>query len=343
MNDLSTYFGVNTAVVTPFAYENALNTLITNLDLFDVQYHTENSILLTDLIDQFVQVAGETSPYAQSDWNASKRQEWSNKLFQMKHVGSINAVTSRDPEQYSRQYPNRSDAMLVAVNDFSEAHYRSHANRVEVDLITALLGLKVESEYAGQGDLDFLDGQAKTTVPAIDFASTTVNPFLAIRKAVRLQSEKLGSGLAAKRTGVIIFAAGAAADGLSSNPLISDMVKYAGDASATALFTRMVDSNPAYDSFQIGGITVIDVSMFPEIVAHIGENGFAIVPVMDKAAQCYQLHSGVGVRHAELGQDAVLHHQYLIKDEFQFPSVVTETSYLPVNNIPQAIIFGSAA
>lgn len=58
MNDLSTYFGVNTAVVTPFAYENALNTLITNLDLFDVQYHTENSILLTDLIDQFVQVAG---------------------------------------------------------------------------------------------------------------------------------------------------------------------------------------------------------------------------------------------------------------------------------------------
>ncbi|WP_315739003.1 hypothetical protein [Escherichia coli] len=109
---------------------------------------------------------------------------------------------------------------------------------------------------------------------------------------------------------------------MSSNPLISDMVKYAGDASATALFTRMVDSNPAYDSFQIGGITVIDVSMFPEIVAHIGENGFAIVPVMDKAAQCYQLHSGVGVRHAELGQDAVLHHQYLIKDEFQFPSVV---------------------
>ncbi|NBZ71434.1 hypothetical protein GFB74_18945, partial [Escherichia coli] len=62
MNDLSTYFGVNTAVVTPFAYENALNTLITNLDLFDVQYHTENSILLTDLIDQFVQVAGGFAP-----------------------------------------------------------------------------------------------------------------------------------------------------------------------------------------------------------------------------------------------------------------------------------------
>ena len=100
MNDLSTYFGVNTAVVTPFAYENALNTLITNLDLFDVQYHTENSILLTDLIDQFVQVAGETSPYAQSDWNASKRQEWSNKLFQMKHVGSINAAAS---DVYKRQ------------------------------------------------------------------------------------------------------------------------------------------------------------------------------------------------------------------------------------------------
>ncbi|MGQ0421575.1 hypothetical protein ACT4US_24265, partial [Bacillus sp. HC-Mk] len=36
------------------------------------------------------QVAGETSPYAQSDWNASKRQEWSNKLIDQ--VGKKNAV-----------------------------------------------------------------------------------------------------------------------------------------------------------------------------------------------------------------------------------------------------------
>lgn len=28
MNDLSTYFGVNTAVVTPFAYENALKVML---------------------------------------------------------------------------------------------------------------------------------------------------------------------------------------------------------------------------------------------------------------------------------------------------------------------------
>ncbi len=341
--DLMQYFGVNASVATPFAYENSLNTLITNLGIFDVQHHAVNSILLTDIVDQFVQVAGETSPYAQSDWNASKRQEWSNALYQMKHVGSINSVTYRDLEQYSRQYPNRSDSMLVACNDFSDAHYRSHANRVEMDLITALLGLKVESEYAGQGDLDFLDGQAKTTVPAIDFQSTTVSPFLSIRKAVRLQSEKLGSSLASKRTGVMILAAGASADGLSNNPLIRDMVIYAGSSNATQLFVRMTDSNPAYDTFQLGGITIVDVSMFPEITKYIGEDGFAILPIMDKAAQCYQLHAGVGVRHAEQGQDVALHHQYLTKDEFMFPSVITETSYLPVVNIPQAIIFGSAA
>ncbi len=35
MNDLSTYFGVNTAVVTPFAYENALNTLMALLNKSD--------------------------------------------------------------------------------------------------------------------------------------------------------------------------------------------------------------------------------------------------------------------------------------------------------------------
>ncbi|MGQ7173586.1 hypothetical protein ACUOCP_52485, partial [Escherichia sp. R-CC3] len=68
----------------------------------------------------------------------------------MKHVGSINAVTSRDLEQYSRQYPNRSDAMLVAVNDFSEAHYRSHANRVEVEItLSGIFRFNFQSQQRG--------------------------------------------------------------------------------------------------------------------------------------------------------------------------------------------------
>ncbi|QCD03263.1 hypothetical protein E7703_19920 [Citrobacter portucalensis] len=50
------------------------------------------------------------------------------------------------------------------------------------------------------------------------------------------------------------------------------------------------------------------------------------------------------VRHLTLGKSATLHNQYVVSDaKWQFPSIATETSYLAINNIPTAIVFGSVS
>ncbi len=79
--DLSTYFGVNTAVVTPFAYEKHLIPwlLISICSMCNIIQKKHSSYR-----PDWSVCAGSWGnlAYAQSDWNASKRQEWSNKLFQ---------------------------------------------------------------------------------------------------------------------------------------------------------------------------------------------------------------------------------------------------------------------
>ncbi|WP_406865918.1 hypothetical protein [Escherichia coli] len=165
-------FGRQASVVSPFEYEQGLN-LLSSLEIFDKQSHSTNSILLTTAIESFMQIANEQEPYAQSQWDSSKRGTFSNVMFEMKHLATINSVTSRDLEQYSRKNLSTADSMLLAINDFANQHYRSHENAVERDLLRAILTLKVESQFAGQGDIDLLEGDAKTVAPAIDFTSTT--------------------------------------------------------------------------------------------------------------------------------------------------------------------------
>ncbi|WP_243408366.1 hypothetical protein [Enterobacter roggenkampii] len=68
------------------------------------------------------------------------------------------------------------------------------------------------------------------------------------------------------------------------------------------------------------------------------------IPRMSDSANALVLHTGVGVRHLTLGKSATLHNQYVVSDaKWQFPSIATETSYLPINNIPTAIVFGSVS
>ncbi|EIQ8627177.1 hypothetical protein ACHLED_002664 [Escherichia coli] len=337
-------FGRQASVVSPFEYEQGLNLLFSSLGIFDKQSHSTNSILLTTAIESFMQIAQEKAPYAQSEWDSSKRGTFSNVMFEMKHLATINSVTSRDLEQYSRKNLSTADSMLLAINDFANQHYRSHENAVERDLLRAILTLKVESQFAGQGDIDLLEGDAKTVAPAIDFTSTTVNPYRALAKIVRQQSNILGESLAAKRSGVLVLAAGGAADGLRYNDMLKDQVVYSSNAQASAAVTKIVADNPAYDAFQLAQVTVIDVSDFPSIVAEIGENGLVVIPLFPADVGAYVLHTGVAVRHAEHGKDAETHHQYLTQDQFMFPSVCTETAYLPFIQkvVAKAIIFSEA-
>ena len=146
-------------------------------------------------------------------------------MYQQKYTNSLNEVSSRDLEQYrQRGVMDQGDQIALAINDFSDAQYAQVSNTVEVDLVEALLGLRVQSQYAGQGDLDFLAGGSKTTY-TMD-VSASANVFQQLSEIGRIQNVKLGSGLAQAKQGVVILASGKAAVALRYHPSVKDFMVY---------------------------------------------------------------------------------------------------------------------
>lgn len=43
--------------------------------------------------------------------------------------------------------------------------------------------------------------------------------------------------------------------------------------------------------------------------------------------------------HATLGKTPAKFHQYAIVDEMQFPTLISESAHLAINNLPQAVIY----
>lgn len=327
---------------SPFSFSTQLNRIISNLNLFSFEHHDVNSIALEKITDIKNLVAPEKMPYAQSDWNSAERPEYSNALYQLKYTNSLNSVTSRDLEQYkARGMVDVADQITLAISDFSDAQYAQVSNTVETDLVEALLGLRVQSEYAGQGDLDFLAGGSKTTY-TMDI-SADANIFQQLSEIGRIQNVKLGSGLAQAKQGVVILASGKAAVALRYHPSVKDFMVYTlpleqGDN----FYTRTKGANPAFETWTLNGVTVIDVTGYSLITDKIGVDGFVHIPTMSEQSNAYVLHGGVGVRHATQGKTADLYQQYVVVDQrWGYPEVATECSYLPIVNIPEAIIFGS--
>ncbi|EPY4962977.1 major capsid protein E [Klebsiella pneumoniae] len=327
---------------SPFTFSTQINQIISNLSLFKVEHHSVNSIALDKITDIKNLVAPEKMPYAHSDWNSASRPEYSSVLYQQKYTNSLNEVSSRDLEQYrQRGVMDQGDQIALAINDFSDAQYAQVSNTVEVDLVEALLGLRVQSQYAGQGDLDFLAGGSKTTY--IMDISASANVFQQLSEIGRIQNVKLGSGLAQAKQGVVILASGKAAVALRYHPSVRDFMVYTLPLeSGDNFYTRTKGANPAFETWTLNGVTVIDVTGYSLITDKIGVDSFVSLPVMSENSNAYVLHSGVGVRHATQGKDANLYHQYVTVDQrWGYPAVATECSYLPIVNIPEAIIFGS--
>ncbi|MDT9766175.1 hypothetical protein RUW41_15645 [Klebsiella quasipneumoniae] len=136
---------------SPFTFSTQLNQIVTNLGLFRQENHTVNSIALEKITDVKNLVAPEKMPYAQSDWNSAERPEFTNSLYQLKYTNSLNSVSSLDLAQFkARGVVDTADQITLAINDFSDAQYAQVSNTVEVDLVEALLGLRVNSQFAGQ-------------------------------------------------------------------------------------------------------------------------------------------------------------------------------------------------
>lgn len=202
---------------SPFTFSTQLNRIISNLGLFRQESHNVNLIALEKITDVKNLVAKENSPYAQSDWNSAQRPEFSNALYQLKYHGILNSVTSLDLQQYAaRGIADTADQVSIALSDFSDSQYSMAENAVEIDLVNALLGLRVNSDYAGQGDLDFLAGGTRTEY-TLD-TSDTANIFEQLSEIARIQNVALGEGLAQQKQGAVILASGAAAKALRYHP-----------------------------------------------------------------------------------------------------------------------------
>lgn len=329
---------------SPFEFSTQLNQIITNLGLFALENHSVNSIALDKLTDVKNLVAPEKSPYAASDWNSAERPDFSTSLYQLKYTNSINSVTSRDIEQFrAAGVVDTEEKIVMVMEQYSKAQYSQISNTVEVDLVKALLDLKVESEYAGQGDLDFLAGGSKTTY-AMNIQNGS-NIFQQLSEINRIQNVKLGEGLAQKKRGAVILAAGSAAVALRYHESVKDFMVYTLPLeSSDNFYTRTKSDNPAFEVWTLNGVTVIDVTGYSLITDRIGVDGFVHIPVMAPESNAFKLHAGIGTRHAQLGKEPELYHQYMIVDpKFCWPSVISECSYLPCVNVPEAIVFGTVS
>ena len=169
---------------------------------------------------------------------------------------------------------------------------------------------------------------------------TFPNVFEQLDEVNRIINVKLGSGLAKKRKGTVILAAGNAAKALKYHQSIKDYMVYTLSLNDSDNFaTKIVSQNPAFSSWKLDSVNVIDVTGYSEITDYIGENGFAVVPMVDGG---FKLHTGIGVRHSRLGREPGLVHQYMTDvDRMGWPAIHTESAFLPQVNIPDSIVFGS--
>ncbi|KJP43144.1 hypothetical protein SR70_06635 [Klebsiella aerogenes] len=327
---------------SPFEYSTQLNRLITNLGLFTEQPHATNRIAIDKIMIAGDYFAPEKSMYAQSDWNSASRPTFGTELYDMVYTNSINSVTSLDLEQYrARGHIDIGDQVSLAISDFSDAQYSQVSNSVEMALIGALLDLRVPSKYAEQGDLDFLAGADKTRYE-MDVSAEN-NIFQQLSEINRIMNVNLGEGLAQQKKGMVVLAAGEAATSLRYHESVKDFMVYTLSVNDADNFaTRVKADNPALESWTLNGITVIDVTGITTITDRIGKDGFVCIPVMSAESQAFTLHTGKGVRHAVQGKGNSLMQQYVTVDQqWGFPTVSTESAFLPVVNIPTAIVFGS--
>ncbi|MCP6755746.1 major capsid protein E, partial [Klebsiella pneumoniae] len=118
-------------------------------------------------------------------------------LYDMVYTNSLKTVSSRDIELLRAPGSDHEENIAMVLAEYSQRQYSQISNTVEQYLIDALFGLKVESQYAGQKNIDFLAGNAKTSY--VLNVANTANVFEQLDEVNRIINVKLGSGLAKKR------------------------------------------------------------------------------------------------------------------------------------------------
>lgn len=321
---------------------SAPNNIFTSLNLFSDENLSSNTVLLDRLVDEQNRINLENAPYVQSDFNVTTPRIYDSHVLDLKAFKRLDKVTSRSFEQ-NRSFgrANVGQNMDEVIADFVIAHTTAFLNTREEIYAEAVLGAKQSSVYASQGDLDFFTefGATRSTA-TLNFGSgenvlQQIDGVLRqIRQAAKSQIRQL--------TGIVCLCTGDFATGFSYHSSIKESVLWASAATGNGYLSDLQLMLSAFPIHQMKGVTFIDVTGDPLMEKYIGSDGAVFIPRFAGSAvmKCY---NGIGTMHAVFGKAPGVFRQYSTLDEFQYPSVISESSHLAINNLPQAVVYCGTA
>ncbi|RKT80276.1 hypothetical protein BJ925_0515 [Rahnella aquatilis] len=317
------------------------NLVISSLNLFTPEYHGANRIALDKLLRRGDQSFNENPMYTASEFNTTKRSELGSYLYQLKYTSALDSVTSRDIEQYrSKRGYDIPQSIQEVVSDFFLAQNLAYQNYKEQVLTEAVLGQKVTSEYAEQGDLDYLTEYNLTkTNMSINISDDANIPqqLDEIWRKIRVMSIGFNNEL----RGAVILASGDVAQALKYHKSITDAMLYVLSPDAnTNFYTQYTELLSAYSSWKFKNFTIVDITGNTLLENYIGANGAVVIPRFTERSGINKCHFGVGTKHATLGKALEEVHSYVTYDDkWNMPTIVTESSLLPIMQLPQTTVF----
>jgi len=322
---------------------SAPNNIFTSLNLFSDENLSSNTVLLDRLVDEQNRINLENAPYVQSDFNVTTPRGYDTHVLDLKAFKRLDKVTSRSFEQ-NRSFgrANLAQSMDEVIADFVIDHTTAFLNTREEIYAEAVLGAKQSSVYASQGDLDFFTEFGTTRSTAIFNFGAGENVLQQIDAVLR-QIRQAAKSQIRQLTGIVCLCTGDFATGFSYHTSIKESILWASAGNGNGYLSDLQLMLSAFPIHQMKGVTFIDVTGDPLLEKYIGTDGAVFIPRYAPNSGVMKCFNGIGTMHAVFGKTPGVFRQYSTLDEFQYPSVISESSHLAINNLPQAVVYCGTA
>ncbi|MFW5393322.1 major capsid protein, partial [Yersinia sp. 2544 StPb PI] len=312
------------------------NRLFNALNLYSVETHDTLNVSLDRLLDRAEQTYKENVPFS-SDFNTILRPQFSNYLYQLPYFSSVDELSSRDLERFRRAGTDSDQSLQQAKLELVEIQAIQFFNTKDKILADSVLRGISESQYAGQGDLNYFTEFAGTTQTNIefDFAASASVPMQLDSLIQKSQIECQGKNGDVEQR--FIICAGELSNQLRYHPTIMETMIYnLSSLSADNFLTQYKELLPAYQMWYYKGIVFIDVSG-SNAQYGIPDNGGYMITKFNRNSKVHVHHAGPAIKSSFMAGEQGEFLQYMLPlSEWGFPTVVSEFSMLAVNNLPQS-------
>ncbi|MGP2412448.1 major capsid protein [Yersinia sp. 2553 StPb PI] len=312
------------------------NRLFNALDLFGVETHDTLNVSLDRLLDRAEQVFNENVPFS-SNFNTIQRSQFSNYLYQLPYYASIDELTSRDLERFRRAGTDNDQSLQQAKLELVEKQVIQYYNTKDKILADSVLRGVSQSQFAGQGDLNYFTEFAGTTQTNIefDFAASASVPMQLDSLIQKSQIECQGKNGDVEQR--FIICSGELANQLRYHPSITETMIYnLSTLSADNFLTQYKELLPAYQMWVFKNIVFIDVTG-QNAQYGVADSGGYMITKFNRNSKVHVHHAGPAIKSTSMIGEQGEFLQYMLPvNEWGFPTVVSEFSMLAVNNLPQA-------